>query len=280
MAHNTSDHPSIIHDQISSLLLEPLQAESVVLNSGVRIFDSSAPLRIPTLSGSGSVDYVGESEQIPDSYDVDFDEIRLMPETRKSIKSITRYSSELLRMSAVGFDSIIRSRLLGDVSHKLDNELLAGTGANDGITGLLNQPDVQHGVLDVTEPDAFLDGLALASAAEVTPTRWFMSGADFIEVRKVKDSTGKYLLESDITSGTTYRLFGVPVTVSNKIPVGTAVLANMNDVAVVRDVNPSITVLSERYAEFDQVGLRVVCRYDLGILRPESVVILSADGDD
>ena len=277
MAHNTADHPSIIRDQISSLLLEPLQAQSVVLNSGVRIFDSSAPLRIPTLTGSGDVDYVGESEQIPDSYDIEFDEIRLMPETRKSIKSITRYSSELLRMSAVGFDSIIRSRLLGDVSAKLDNELLAGTGANDGITGLLNQPGVQTGVLDVTEPDAFLDGLALASAAEVQPTRWFMSGADFIEVRKVKDTTGKYLLESDITSDTTYRLFGVPVTVSNKIPAGTAVLANMSDVAVVRDINPSVTVLSERYAEFDQVGLRVVCRYDLGLLRPESVVILTAD---
>lgn len=277
MAHNTADHPSIIRDQISSLLLEPLQAQSVVLNSGVRIFDSSAPLRIPTLTGSGDVDYVGESEQIPDSYDIEFDEIRLMPETRKSIKSITRYSSELLRMSAVGFDSIIRSRLLGDVSAKLDNELLAGTGANDGITGLLNQPGVQTGVLDVTEPDAFLDGLALASAAEVQPTRWFMSGADFIEVRKVKDTTGKYLLESDITSDTTYRLFGVPVTVSNKIPAGTAVLANMSDVAVVRDINPSVTVLSERYAEFDQVGLRVVCRYDIGLLRPESVVILTAD---
>lgn len=276
MAHNTADHPSIIRDQISSLLLEPLQAQSVVLNSGVRIFDSSAPLRIPTLTGSGDVDYVGESEQIPDSYDIEFDEIRLMPETRKSIKSITRYSSELLRMSAVGFDSIIRSRLLGDVSAKLDNELLAGTGANDGITGLLNQPGVQTGVLDVTEPDAFLDGLALASAAEVQPTRWFMSGADFIEVRKVKDTTGKYLLESDITSDTTYRLFGVPVTVSNKIPAGTAVLANMSDVAVVRDINPSVTVLSERYAEFDQVGLRVVCRYDIGLLRPESVVILTA----
>lgn len=45
--------------------------------------------------------------------------------------------------------------------------------------------------------------------------------------------------------------------------------------AVVRDVNPSVTVLSERYAEYDEIGLRVVCRYDLGLLHPEGVVVLT-----
>lgn len=49
----------------------------------------------------------------------------------------------------------------------------------------------------------------------------------------------------------------------------------MSQVAVVRDLNPSVTVLSERYAEYDEIGLRVVCRYDLGLLHPEGVVVLT-----
>lgn len=275
MAHATTDHPTLIKDQVSSLLVQPLESASVVLSSGVRIFDSSEPLKIPRLVSSGTVDYVAEGQQIPDTYDVDFNEISLMPTSRKSIKSITRYTSELLRASTVGFDSVIRSRLVSDVSSKLDTELLAGAGTSDGITGIINQTDVQPGVLDVTDPDTFLDALALTSAAEVTPNRWLVNGADFIEIRKVKDNAGKYLLESDLTRDATYRLFGIPVTVTNKIPSGTAVLADMSQVAVVRDVNPSVTVLSERYAEFDQVGLRVVCRYDLGLLHPEGVVVLT-----
>ena len=277
MAHATTDHPTLIKDQVSSLLVQPLEAASVVLSSGVRIFDSSEPLKIPRLVSSGTVDYVGEGQAIPDDYDVEFNEISLMPTSRKSIKSITRYTSELLRASTVGFDSVIKSRLVSDVSTKLDNELLAGTGASDSITGIINQPDVQTGALDTEDPDAFLDALALTSAAEVTPNRWIINGSDFINIRKVKDNAGKYLLESDLTRDATYRLFGVPVTVTNKIPAGTAILGDMSQVAVVRDVNPSITVLSERYAEYDQIGLRVVCRYDLGLLHPEGVVVLTAE---
>lgn len=277
MAQSTSDHPTLIRDQVSSLLIQPLETASFVLSSGVRIFDSSEPLKIPRLTASGTVDYVGEGEQIPDDYDAAFDEIALMPTSRKSIKSITRYTSELLRASAVGLDAILKTRMVSDVSSKLDTELLAGTGASGGITGILNQPGTQSGVLDVTDPDSLMDALALTTAAEVVPNRWFVNGADFIELRKVKDNAGKYLLESDLTRDATYRIFGIPVTVSNKIPAGTAILADTSQIAVVRDVNPSITVLSERYAEFDQIGLRVVCRYDLGLLHAEGVVVLTAD---
>lgn len=276
MTETTATNPTLIKDQVASLLVQPLEAASFVLSSGVRIFDSSEPLKIPRLVSSGTVDYVAEGGLIPDDYDVAFDEISLMPTSRKSIKSIVRFTNELLRASTIGLDSVLKTRLVHDVSTKLDNELLAGTGTGDGITGILNQPGVQTGTLDVTNPDGFLDALALTSAAEVTPTRWFINGADFIALRKVKDTSGKYLLEADLTRDATYRLFGIPVTVTNKIPEGKAILADTSQIAVVRDVNPSITVLTERYAEYDEVGLRVVCRYDLGLLHPEGVVVLTA----
>lgn len=52
----------------------------------------------------------------------------------------------------------------------------------------------------------------------------------------------------------------------------------MSQVAVERDLAPSITILTERYAEFDQVGIRVVTRHDLGLLHPEAVIVLSTGG--
>lgn len=107
-----------------------------------------------------------------------------------------------------------------------------------------------------------------------------INGSDFIALRKLKQEvdSAQYLLESDITSGPTYRLFGIPVTVTNKLDQGTAVLADMSQVAVARDLAPSVTILTERYAEYDQVGIRVVTRYDLGLLHPEAVIVLSAGG--
>ncbi|MFC9994670.1 phage major capsid protein [Nocardia sp. NPDC127526] len=268
------NNKALLHEQVSSLLVQPLEAASVVLSSGPRIFDSSEPLRIPRLKSGATVGFVGEGELIADS-DVAFDEVKLMPSDRKSIKTITKYTNELARQSVIGLDAVLKARLVADVSNKLDTALLTGDGKDKSITGIINQADVQTGVLDVADADTLLDGIALAQAKEVTPNRWFISGADFIALRKLKDGNKRYLLEQDLTKDATYRLHGIPVTVTNKLPEGKAALVDMTQVAVVRDIAPSVTVLSERYAEFDQQAIRVVTRYDLGLLHPEGVVVLS-----
>lgn len=276
MTETTATNPELLADQVSQLLVQPLEATSVVLSSGPQIFDTSGVLRIPRLVSGSTPTFVGEGGLIPDTAEVDFDEIRLMPTNRKSIKLILKYTNELVRQSVIGIDSVLKTRLTTDVSNALDDALLAGTGASDSITGIINQTGVQTGELDVANPDSLLDAIALCHAKEVTPSHWFLSSSDFIAIRKLKDSTGKYILEADLTADATYRLFGIQVVVTNKLPVGKAVLLDTNQVAVARDIAPSVTVLTERYAEFDMVGLRVVTRYDLGLLHPEGVVVLSA----
>lgn len=277
MVNSTTTASELIQEQVASLLVQPLEAASVVLSSGVRLFDSSEPLRIPTLESGFSPGFIGENELIPDG-DASFGEITLMPSDRKSIKAMTKFSNELLRQSTVSLDAVLKQRLVTDVSNALDAALLTGDGASKSITGFVNQPNATQASFDPSDPDTFLDALAIAHAAEVEPNRWFMSGADFFQLRKVKDSDGHYIVQSDVTAGARYSLFGLPVTVTNKLPAGTAVLANTGEIAVVRDLAPSVTILSERYAEFDQQAIRVVTRYDLGLLRPEGVIILTAGG--
>lgn len=274
MVETTAANPTLLREQVSNLLVQPLEAQAVVLASGVRIFDTSEPLRIPTLTGSSDPSWVGESQLIPE-HDVQFDEILLMPTERKSIKTLIRFSNELVRQSVIGLDATLKARLVNDVARKLDDALLTGTGADNSVTGIINQPGVQAGTLDVANADSLLDAIALAVAAEVQPNRWFVSGADFIALRKLKDTSGKYLLESDLTKDATYRLFGIPVTVTNKLPAGKAILCDTSQIAVARDLAPSVTLLSERYAEYDEQAIRVVTRYDLGLLHPEGVIVLT-----
>ena len=280
MALNTTDAPELLQEQVSSLLIQPLETASIVLAAGPRIFDTASPLRIPKLVGSGTPAWVGESEQIPDNYTAEFDEVRLMPENRKSVKIITRYSNELARQSIVGLDAVLRARLVNDVSSMLDDAFLNGTGENDTVTGIFNQSGTQSAPLDLSSPDTFLDALAVTTAAEVTPNRWFINAGDFIQVRKLKDQNGRYLLESDLTRDATYRLFNIPVTVSNKVPAGRALLADISQVAVARDTNPQIKILDQRYAEYDQQAIRVTARFDLGLLHPQGVVVLGNDTED
>ena len=276
MVNSTVSAPQLIEDQVKGILVEPLEAASVVLQAGPTVFNSSEPLRIKTLEDGFEPGIVGENELIPDGGEAAFGEIKLMPTERKSIKSIIRTSNELIRQSTVGVSQTLQARLVKDVANKLDNELLTGTGATDGITGLLNQPGLETAPISLTDTDPYLDALAAMAAKEVTPNRFILNGTDFFELRKIKDADGRYIVNGGPAEGAPYKLFEIPVTITNKLARGKGILANMNDIAVVRDIDPQVTILTERYAEYDQVGIRVTTRYDLGLLRTDSVLLLDA----
>lgn len=267
---------TLVKDQISSALIEPLEKASVILSAGVTVFDSSEPLRVPTLSGQVNAAWVGENEEIPEADGPTFGEIELMPKNRKSVKTLVRVSNELIRMATIGVSTVLQRRIVTDVKEKLDTALLSGDGADNAVTGLLNQPGIETASLDPTKVDSVLDALATMAAHEVTPNTLFMAGSDFFAIRKAKDAQGRYLLQPDITRAGAFQLQGVPVIATNKLTAGTAIFANTADIAVVRDTSPTITVDTSRYLEFDQTAIRATCRYDLGVLRKESVLILKA----
>ena len=271
----TATFPTLQQTEIQSLLVQPLESESVFLASGPKIIDTNGPIRIPRIAAGLTVGFVGEGAQIPES-SVGLDEVSMLPSTLKSLKVISRVTSEVLRSSAQSLDAILKQRLATDTAKALDVALFTGNGNANTIKGLLNQTGVATGVLDATKTDSLLDGIGIARANEVKPNRWFLSPADYLAIRKIKDTSGKYILQPDLTATGQEVLFGVPVTVTAQIPTGKAVLADMNMVAVARDMAPSITVDSSRYFDTDEVALRVVTRYDLALLQPRAITILTA----
>lgn len=275
MANDSTTANTLIKEQVAGFLVKPLERASVILNAGATVFNSSEPLRIPTITEGVSPEWVGENELIPED-EVTTGEISLMPTNRKSIKVITRVSNELIRMATVSVSSVLEQRIVSDVRTKLDDALLSGDGADNSITGLLKQPGVTTGAFDATDPDSIIDAIGSLNALEVNPNRIIVSGADFTSLRKLKDSSGRYLLTPDITAGAVGSLFGIPVSVTNKLDAGTAIVGDMSAVAVVRDIDPRVDILRERYADYDQTGLRVVTRYDLGLIRPNAVAVLNA----
>ena len=133
MVETAAANPELLADQVANLLVAPLEAASVVLSSGVRIFDTAGVLRIPKLTGSSAVGFVAESQD-PVDHDTTFDELVLMPTDRKSLKTIERYTNVLVRQSVIGIDAVLKNRLVKVVGDKLDTELLVGTGASAGMS--------------------------------------------------------------------------------------------------------------------------------------------------
>jgi HK97 family phage major capsid protein len=287
MSETTLTAPQLTAEQVQRILVQPLDAASTFLAAGPRIFDVTAagPVRIPKLLGTDEPGWHGESEQITE-VEAEFTEIVLLDGV-KSLKAITRVSNELMRSSVVALDSVLRDRLVGDVARKIDRAFYAGDGATDaqGLRtplGLLNQPGIiEHPVDGPLSLDDLLDAIGLLMAANVDPTRCrvFMRSSTFVALRKVKTTDGKFLLQPDPTADGVFRLLGLGVTITNRLPVNagatSVVVADMSKVAVARDMSPTVTVLRERYADYDETGLRVVGRYDVGVLNGEAVVVLT-----
>ncbi len=279
----TPSAQELLSEQVQRLLVQPLQDASVVLSNGPRIFDSASPVRIPKAPTPIDADlaFVGENQQIPEA-SMSFGEVTLLPSTMESIKVIVRFSSELVRQSVVAIDAAIQNRLVTDVASKIDKAFLSATG--DGITtprGLFAQPGIQtYNVGGGITLDQLLDvwGLALSTNVNMSSLRWLVAPNDFVALRKIKDAQDRYQLQPDPTADGVFRLFGSPVVVTSRIPAGKAALLDFSQVAVARDLAPSVTILRERYADFDQVAIRVVARYDIGLLNPAAFISLDNIG--
>lgn len=271
--------------QVSTILVKPLETASVFLAAGPRIFDTAGPLRLPKAPALGNVSFVGENELIPER-NPDFGEVSLMPSTMKSVKTLTRYSNELARQSVVSLDQALKDRLVADVAAKIDSQFLSASG--DGITvpkGLFAWSGIQNvAVGGALTLDHLLTawGLALSANVNMGSLKWVLTPGDFVALRKVKDTTGQYLLQVDPTADGVFRLWGAPVIVSARIPdttgaspTGRAALVDFSQIAVARDAAPSVKVLDQTFGDYDQQAIRVTARYDAAPLNPEAVVTLT-----
>lgn len=275
---SSTNATELVAEQVATVLVQPLEAESRFLAAGPRIYDTAGPLRIPKMGAPTTPSWHGQNELI-DEQDVDFDEVSLLPSTMQAVKTLTRYSNELSRQSVVNLDTALRQRLVADVAATMDAQLFSDTG--DGITlprGIFAYDGVQNiDVAGALTLDTLLDaqGLAMAANVNLDSTKWVMSSADFVALRKVKDGDGRYIIEPDVTAPGQYRLFGSPVVITNRVPSGSAGLVDFSQIAVARDVAPSVKILDQTFGDFDQQAIRVVMRMDAAPVNPEAIVTLT-----
>jgi HK97 family phage major capsid protein len=283
--NSTTNATELVAEQVAQILIRPLESVSQFLAAGPRIIDTAGPLRIPKLGGATAPAWHGQNEQITE-VDPDFDEVNLLPSTMKSIKTLTRYSNELARQSVIALDSALKERLVKDVADTMDAQLFSASG--DGTTkpkGLFAYSGTQTvAVGGALTLDHLLDaqGKAMAANVNMDATKWVLRSREFIALRKVKDTTGRYLIEPDVHIAGQYRLFGVPVLVTNRVPdttggtpTGRAALVDFSQIVVARDLAPSVKILSETFGDFDQQAIRVVMRLDAAPVNPEAIVTLT-----
>jgi HK97 family phage major capsid protein len=289
MAVSTTTAASLIPTQVAKVLVKPLEAASKFLAAGPVIYDTAAPLKLPKL-GPPVTDpgLTAENGLIPER-DVTVSDVSLLPSTMDSVKVITRFSNELIRQSVLSLDSVLQLRLVTDVAAKLDSIFWSASG--DGVDtprGLWAYSGIQNvNSVGVITLDHLLQAEELAVAGNVNTEnlKWVFNSATFFKLRRIKTATSgsnEYVLNPDPTKRGAWTIFGYPVIWTDRIPeiagppnTYRGALVDFSQLAVARDLAPSVTFLRERYAEYDQAAIRVVARYDAAPLNAAAVVSLN-----
>lgn len=285
MAVTTASSQELIQTQIDKVLTLPLEQESTFLSAGPRIVDSASPVRFPKLDADTSaVAYTAEGAVIPQD-DVGFSEVALMPSTMQSFKRIIPVTDEALRSASQNLSSIIQSALVRWMSAKTDTAFYgAGGDGTTTIKGIFAQAGIQThavgGVLTIAAVRAAI-AKALKAHVNVDALRLFVTPDDFVDLQNEADGDSRGMLQPDATQGFAWRVAGVPVVVTDRLPdttgatpTGRALLADMSKCVVVRDIQ-SVKVLKEALATEGKVGLSAAARFDLGVLVPEAFVALT-----
>lgn len=278
----TSSLSAVIQSNIAQLLVQPLLQASTFLAAGPRVLEASSPVRIPRISSGATANFVSEGAQIGDGT-ISLDEIDLLPSSLKGLKVLVRVSNESIRSSVLGVEQVFQNSLVTSVATALDAALWSGAGTSNTIKGILAQSGIATGDLDVTDADSLLNGLATATANNVQPTHLAMTAATFFAFRELKVGTSdsRYIFDpGGIQNGSAFQLFGLPVLITANVPDAApgrpqVAIVDFSKVVVVRDIDAEVFVSPHLAADYDSTVIRVVSRWDVGLLQPHAVTLLT-----
>ncbi len=288
----SSNSLAFIPEIVVQTVLQPLTAKSVVLSQNPRIFDSSQPLRVPRI-GQATIGWYAEGATT-NITNLAVDEVDLLPSTLDSLRSLTVVSKQLIRSAAVGVSETLSARISTDIALAIDAAFLTGTGtAGTNVIGLAATPGIltqtyvaagTGGTIaagSLQDVDTWLTAIGTFSAQHLNlgtssfvihPNDLYAAGG----ILQSKDSLGRPMFQPSPVAGVPGSIFGVPVVTTTQTTAGTILLVDWSQVLIVRDLAPSVDVLTELFAQQSSIGIAVESRWDIGLAHPQAVLALVA----
>lgn len=182
-----------------------------------------------------------------------------------------KVSKKLVRASAFDIEGLIRDEFAYSVGHVLENAYLNSDGAGaplgclvDSPAGITNARDVTSSVSGGFVADDFIDVLGTLKEQYRKNCKWIISRTLETALLKKKDGEGNYLLSPVWSERAPRTLLGIPYYVSEYIGYSAgnyaAILGDFSNYWIVDAMTMDIQVLTELYAEENQVGF--ICRME------------------
>lgn len=175
--------------------------------------------------------------------------------------------------------SFIINEMAEKIALFLENELLNGTGSS-AAQGILNGTNVVNAATSsAITADELIEVQSKVKQAYQNEACWVMNSETFAAVKKLKDDSGRYLLQDDITGEFPFRLLGKPVYLSDNMPkmgvnAKTVLYGDLSGLSVNFREGIQIQVLQEKYATQHAVGVVGWFEFDSKITDNQRFAIL------
>jgi HK97 family phage major capsid protein len=253
-------------------------ARSFVTSSGDKMhfpvvtFDSgTAPLNQPNLKAAAIAEAGTYAETEDTVSEIQFSAYKY--------GTVARASDELIRDSLFPIDNLIREQATKTLGYTIGSVVATGSGSS-----------APQGYNNASISTTAASSSALAADELITvqhsigvPYRqnaqWVMSDSALSAVRRLKDSSNRYLLQWDYAAGAPQTILGKPVTVDPFLPaVATGakhtVYGDFNAGFGIRRVaGINIRTLFEQYALNGQIGWRIDVSLDSRLLDPAALAV-------
>jgi HK97 family phage major capsid protein len=136
---------------------------------------------------------------------------------------------------------------------------------------------VKSGVASTVVPDKLFDVMFALKAAYRAGAIWMMSAATLAEVRKLKDSQGRYLWEPSVQAGTPSMLLGYPVIENEDMPAIAAgsnsiLFGNLKRAYTIADV-AGTRILRDPYTNKPYVNFYTTKRMGGGLIDSTALIV-------
>jgi HK97 family phage major capsid protein len=269
----------LVPDEFENTLVTGLN-ENTVIRAHAKVITTSGGLhKIPVVASHGSAAWIDEGGAYTES-DEEFGQVQL---DAHKVGTIIKVSEELLADSAFDLEGYIRSEFTRRIGDKEEEAFLSGNGSSKP-TGILNATGGGEVGVTTASPtaitaDELIDLFYSLKAPYRKNAVWVLNDSTVKAIRKLKDSTGNYLLQPALKDGEVSTILGRPYFTSAYAPeiaagAKTVIFGDLSYYWIGDRKGITFKRLNELYAGNGQVGFLASRRLDGKTVLPEAIKIL------
>lgn len=216
--NTTQDGSVLIPEQIADEILRKMEETSPVFEQARKYPSIEGTLKIAKENTDDQAGFVGENEEIP-SIALKFGHVTL---TQKRVGAAVTLTQQLLNDGAVDLLGYSANLLARRAARAVEKSIFKGEGGEKGFVGIFSSQVTDSEDLNKVKISASVTADELADiTGSVNPAyldgaAFYMSRDLFNQIRKIKDGTGDFLLQSrDVNGRIGQTILGFPVYISD-----------------------------------------------------------------